>query len=74
MKKVVLMKPLPEGASAETVVASTMGMLNATLDGFAAEGFVKSEGDAVSAKATFEGGALMVNDKPMPLPFGGQVK
>lgn len=74
VKKVVALKPLPEGASAETVAASTLGMLNATLDNFAAQGFLVSEGDAVSAKAAFEAGVLTVNDKPMPLPFGGQGK
>ena len=74
VKKVVALKPLPEGTSAETVAASTMGVLNATLDNFAAQGFLVSEGDAVSAKAAFEGGVLTVNDKPMPLPFGGQGK
>jgi uncharacterized protein YdgA (DUF945 family) len=74
VKKVVMLKPLPEGASAETMVASTMGILNATLDGFAAQGFLASEGDAVTAKATFEGGVLKVNDKPMDLPLGAQPK
>lgn len=74
VKKVVMLKPLPDGASAETMVAATMGILNATLDGFAAQGFLASEGDAVTAKATFEAGVLKVNDKPMDLPFGAQPK
>ncbi len=74
VKKVVSLKPLPEGTSADTVAASTMGMLNATLDGFAAQGYLASEADAVSAKASFEGGMLTVNDKPVPLPFGAQPK
>ena len=51
-----------------------MGILNATLDNFAAQGFLVSEGDAVTAKAAFEAGVLTVNDKPMPLPFGAQGK
>ena len=46
----------------------------ATLDNFAAQGFLVSEGDAVTAKAAFEAGVLTVNDKPMPLPFGAQGK
>lgn len=74
VKKVVATKPLPPGASIDAVAADAMGILNASLDNFAAQGFLVSEGDAVSAKAAFEGGVLTVNDKPMPLPFGGQVK
>ena len=74
VKKAVALKPLPEGASAETMVDSTMGILNAALDNFAARGFLVSEGDALSAKAAFDSGVLMVNDKPMDLPIGAQPK
>lgn len=74
VKKAVMLKPLPQGASADTMVSSTMGIVNASLDNFAARGFLTSDGDTVSAKAAFEGGALTVNDKPMNLPPGTLAK
>ena len=74
VKKVVATKPLPPGASIDAVAADAMGILNASLDNFAAQGFLVSEGEAFTAKAAFEGGVLTVNDKPMPLPFGAQGK
>ena len=70
VKKVITLKPLPEGASVDTMVASTMGFINASLDGLVTEGYLAREGDAITSKASFEGGALKVNDKPMNVPLG----
>ena len=70
VKKAITLKPLPEGASADTMVATTMGFINATVDGLVTEGYLAREGDAVTSKAAFEGGTLKVNDKPMNVPLG----
>jgi uncharacterized protein YdgA (DUF945 family) len=70
VKKVISLKPLPEGASIDTMVASTMGFFNASVDGLVSEGYLAREGDAITSKASFEGGMLKVNDKPMNVPLG----
>jgi uncharacterized protein YdgA (DUF945 family) len=70
VKKAVTLKPLPEGASADTMVATTMGFVNATVDSLVTQGYLAREGDAVTSKAAFDGGMLKVNDKPMNVPLG----
>jgi len=73
VKKVVTLKPLPEGASPDTMVATTMGFINATVDGLVKEGYLAREGEAVTSKAAFEGGTLKVNDKPIDSPLLGML-
>jgi len=70
VKKVISLKPLPDGASPDTLVAQTMGFINATVDGLVNDGYLAREGEAVTSKAAFEGGALKVNDKPINMPLG----
>ncbi len=77
IKKVVAMQggPAVEGAdkAAETLSAQTqmVAMANMMIDQAADKGMVVREGDLVKASAKFEGGQLLVNDKPMGMPMLG---
>ena len=70
VKKVVSLKPAPEGTTPEEAVAATMAMIASSVDGLAAQGLMAREGDAIVSKAAFEAGTLKVNGQPMNLPLG----
>lgn len=56
----------PQGADPAQAVAQ----LDQAIDGFAAQGFVKRDGEYVASAAAYEGGALTVNGVPVDLPDG----